>query len=167
MLRLATTLLLAIPGLVLAAQPSVEAGEFELQLQVNAGDRQIRTEETAESPTTKTPPPRHVAELTHDQEVRVSWHAENTGEAKEFEDVLVHFFVVKEEKTGQIEVPKLTENVMYEGALTMDFKPHEKADWQFALTIPEPGSYLLRVETIGMLDKHGHEHYAAMDLIVK
>ena len=33
--------------------------------------------------------------------------------------------------------------------------------------IPEPGNYLLRVETIGLAPKHPHEHFAAMDLVVR
>ena len=48
----------------------------------------------------------------------------------------------------------------------MDFEPADKASGQFTLAIPESGSYLIRIETQGMLDAHGHEHYAALDLIV-
>jgi len=166
MIRLPTTLL-ATFGVLVAATASAQAGEFEITINVDVADRQISTEETAESPTTRTLPPRPVAELTQDQTARVSWHAENTGDVKEFKEVLVHFFVVREEKTGQAEVPKLTKDVTYEGALTMDFKPHENADWQWTFRIHEPGSYLLRVETIGLREEHGHEHYAAMDLVVK
>ncbi len=49
----------------------------------------------------------------------------------------------------------------------MDFKPRDKADWRLTLKIPDAGSYLVRVETIGMAPKHGHEHFAAMDLVVR
>ena len=73
----------------------------------------------------------------------------------------------REEMIGQREVPQLTADVTYEGALTMDFKPQGDADWRWTLNIHEPGSYLLRVETIGMEEQHGHDHYAAMDLVVE
>ena len=166
MIRLPAVLVAPL-GVILAAINSAHAGEFQITVTIDLVDRQVRNEETLETPTTKKPPPRPVAELTHDQAARVSWRVENTSTSEEFRDVLVHFFVVREEKIGQDKVPKLTNDVAYEGALTTDFKPREKADWNWTLNIHEPGNYLLRVETIGMLKKHGHEHYAALDLIVK
>ena len=165
MVRWPATLLTAL-GVVLTATASSRADDFLFRINVDLGDRQVRTEETIEAPTTKQQQ-RPAAEFNHDQPVSVAWHAENTGKSEMFKDVLVHFFVVQEEKVGQAEVPKLTEDVTYEGALTMDFKPGQAADWKWTLNIHEPGNYLLRVETIGMASGHGHEHFAAMDLVVK
>jgi hypothetical protein len=157
--------ILAVVGSLL---PGVVSGnDFEIGVTVTAGDSKVRTERTEETTLRPTEVSRPTIAIAAQKTAGVSWHVENTGKADEFKDVLVHFFVVREDKPGQPEVPKLTENVTYEGALTMDFKPHEHADWQFDLKIDEPGSYLLRVETIGMLASHGHDHYAAMDLIVK
>lgn len=79
----------------------------------------------------------------------------------------MHFFVVKIDKIGQGTVPKLDKHVAHEGVLAMDFKPNEKASGEFTLTIPKSGSYLVRVETIGTLRPHGHEHYAAIDLLIE
>jgi hypothetical protein len=179
MIRLVATVLLPL-GLILTAITPALSGEFEFTVKVDLNDRPDSTKEnvnstkerletiheTVETPTTKKLRPRQVVKLTCNKPIDVSWHAENTSETEEFKDVLVHFFVVKEEKTGQTEIPKLTKDVTYEGALNMDFKPHDDADWQWTLNIHEPGSYLLRVETIGMQNQHGHDHYAAMDLVV-
>jgi hypothetical protein len=145
----------------------VSGDDFEIVVKVAAGDRQVQTERTEESTAKDQAGPRPAMAIDAKKTAGISWQAENTGKTVEFTDVLLHFFVVKEDKAGQPEVPKLTETVAYEGALTMDFKPHEQTNWQFDLKIDEPGSYLLRVETIGMLESHGHDHYAALDLIVK
>lgn len=186
MIRVIALLLMPL-GAVATTAAIVRADDFELTLKVDPANRaaagkegsdligrpdskatrSVSTKKTLETPSEKKPAPRPVVKLTGDEKASVSWHAENTSQAEEFENVLVHFFVVKEKETGQRQVPKLTADVTYEGALTMDFKPHDTADWKWTLNIHEPGSYLLRVETIGMGQQHGHEHYAAMDLIVE
>ncbi len=151
---------------VLIAPPAF-AGEFKIGVKAELGNRQFQTDRTEESPSSKPVPRRPVLQLNRDEMVQVSWRAENVSRSDEFKDVTIHFFVVQEKDLGQAEVPKLGEGVVYEGALTMDFKPREKANWRMTLKIPEAGHYLLRVETIGMSPKHGHEHYTAMDLAVK
>jgi hypothetical protein len=143
------------------------ASDFEIRASIKSDGRETQTERTNQSPSQNRTLPRPVMEVDRNTAVLFSWHAENTGKSETFEDVLVHFFVVEEKKTGQIQVPKLSAGVVYEGALTMDFRPRDKANWQMTLKIPDAGSYLVRVETIGMPAKHGHEHFAAMDLVVK
>lgn len=166
MIRLPTNTL-AVLGVALSVVSSAQAGEFQINVKIDVADRSVETQKTLETPTAKKLPPRTVVRLIHDQSARMSWHVENTSKTELFRNVLVHFFVAKEERIGQAQIPKLTKDVTYEGALTTDFKPHETAEWQGTLNIHEPGNYMLRVETIGMLKEHGHEHYAAMDLIVK
>jgi len=153
-------------GCLLTAGTAV-ASDFQIRVSVKSAGRETQTEQTNESPSQTQTPPRRVMKVDRNAGVLFSWHAENTGKSDAFEDVLVHFFIVEETKTGQIQVPKLSAGVVYEGALTMDFRPREKADWRMTLKIPDAGSYLVRVETIGMAAKHGHEHFAAMDLVVK
>ena len=164
MLRLQVLLALAM-GRALTTTPA--ASDFEIGVEVKSGDRLVRTDRTEQTPSAEKPTPRRVIEQAPNERLSVSWHAENTSKAKPFEDVLVHFFVVRENEIGQAEIPKLDKTVIYEGALTMDFNPGECADWQFALKIREAGNYLLRVETIGMLDPYGHEYYSAIDLAIK
>ncbi len=146
---------------------TASADNFDIAISVQAGDEQIATQQTHETPSKEPLETRKVVSLSRAVPVRVTWTAQNTSKTRESQNVLVHFFVVKEKEAGQAEVPKLTQDVAYEGALTTDFKPQEKATWNFDLAIREPGNYLLRVETIGLAAQHKHEHYAALDLVVK
>jgi len=158
-----------VPAVALLCGPAVaaRASGFNIVLSVTSGDKQVQTGPTRELPSRHKVKPRRSLTIGRGATARVSWHAENTAKSTDFKDVLVHFVVVKEKQPGQHEVPKLTRGVAYEGALTMDFEPARKATWQFTLNIQDPGSYLVRVETVGMRNKHGHEHYAALELIVK
>jgi hypothetical protein len=149
-----------LPAVALAAD------DFEIVLKVKAGEREAQTAQAAQSPSKQEPPARRSFTLKRDETAQVSWRALNTSKTK-FTDVVLHFFVVQEEKPGQREVPKLTKDVVYEGALTTDFKPKERADWKFDLKIPSPGSYLLRVEAVGAQQSPGYEGHAALDLLVE
>lgn len=153
--------------LLVGTGATARAGNFEIGVTVRVGKRQVSTKQTRQAPAKEELPPRPVLEFDHDEPVQVSWRAVNTSKSAEFKDVLIHFFVVKQQQAGLAEVPRLTKDVTYEGALTMDFDPQDSASWRWTFKIHEPGSYLLRVETIGMLEKQGHEQYAALDLVVR
>lgn len=165
MLRFASAILLAT-ACILAAHTAT-AGDFEIRVDVKVGARVVHTERTEEAPSKVKAAARPLVELGRNERAVLSWRARNASSSQKFEDVLMHFFVVEESRTGQREVPKLNKGVVYEGALTMDFRPQSKADWQMSLTIPEPGIYLVRVETIGLAQKDGRERFADMDLVVK
>jgi hypothetical protein len=160
------TFALIVASSVLIA-PRAFADEFKIGIKAELGNRQFQTDRTEESPSSKPVPRRPVLELSRDETVQVSWRAENVSRSDEFKEVTIHFFVVAEKDLGQPQIPKLGEGVVHEGALSMDFKPREKANWRLTLKIPEAGNYLLRVETIGMALKQGHEYYTALDLAVK
>jgi hypothetical protein len=159
----------ALTSLALVCAPTAvaQANDFEIRVSVRSEGRETKTERTDESPAGGRKQPRPVVELEHDKPLVLSWHSESKDKSETYEDVLMHFFVVEEKRVGQTEVPKLSTGVIYEGALTMDFRPRDATDWRATLKIANPGNYLLRVETIGMAPKHGHEHFAAMDLVVK
>jgi hypothetical protein len=167
MFRLAMTL-----AACLATSASL-ADDFEIELKVAAGKKPVQTKLTrlavlrrklgAEK---KKQPPRLIVRAKAGQSVTVDWVATNTGKTNTLASLRVHFFVVKIDKVGQKKIPKLDKDVVHEGILLLDFKPKEKASGQFALSIRKPGSYLVRVETIGTLLSHGHEHYAAIDLVI-
>ncbi len=98
----------------------------------------------------------------------VKWVLTNRHPKNSFKDVIVHFFVVKEDEVGQRVVPKLGKNVQAESALTMDFHPGDKTRGELSFTIDQPGAYLLRLETVGAaVEPDAHEHYAAIDLVVE
>ena len=43
----------------------------------------------------------------------------------------------------------------------------DKTEAELNFTIDVPGSYLLRLETRDSVGTEGHEHYAALDVVVK
>jgi hypothetical protein len=160
----------AVLVLILFATPAVRAAdEFAIALEARA-DKASKTAhaEVAGLGLGTAAKPRPVLEVKAGQRVAVKWTLRCTDPKNTYKDVLVHFFAVKEEKAGQQAVPKLDKDVAAESALTMDFKPKDTADGELSLTIAQPGTYLLRLETIGAaVGLEGHEHFAALDLVVR
>jgi hypothetical protein len=118
----------------------------------------------------QTPPewgknPRPVLRVPRDQAIKVQWILTNIYPHKTLEDVVVHAFVVRQDRAGQKEIPAITEDVVIESAYEIDMKPGSKSGARFTLRIPEPGAYLLRVETKNT--QSDHEHFAAVDLVVE
>jgi hypothetical protein len=83
---------------------------------------------------------------------------------KTLENVVVHFFIAREKKVGQKELPDLKGDVVMESAFDMDFKPGSKAGQRSTVKIDAPGVYLIRVESRNT--QSDHEHFAAIDLVV-
>ena len=162
--RTACTFLCFFASTLMYLTSSAIADDMELTLQVKSSRQHVNTERTDEEPSGKKPQPRPVFTTREPETLVVSWKAKNTGQQDTFKDVLIHCFVVREEEAGQEKVPDLADPVQ-EAAITMDFKPGSSASAEFSLTIDKPGAYLVRVETRNMLDTHGHEHYAALDLV--
>ena len=117
----------------------------------------------------QTPPewgknPRRVLKVRPNEPVKIQYMLTNVYPHKTLENVVVHFFVVRQEKAGQKEIPDLKGDVVLESAFDMDFKPGGKAGQRTTLRIAEPGAYLIRVETRNT--QSDHEHFAAIDLLV-
>jgi hypothetical protein len=144
------------------------AHHFEIDLEVTSGKEKKAAHAEAVGLGSK-PKARAVIAIKAGAAVTVKWKLSNIDARATFKDVLVHFFVVKEQMLGQAFVPKLDpKDVAVESALTMDFKPRDKNEGELKFTIAKPGSYLLRLETIGAaVGKDGHEHFAAFDLDVR
>jgi hypothetical protein len=140
------------------------ASDMEISIEVKAGQQRIKTTHTEIQPSSKKPQTRPVCTVKPQENFVVSWKATNVSKRDTFKDVLIHCVVVAEKEIGQTTMPPLKDPVQ-ESALTMDFKPGNSASGKFSLTIAEPGTYLLRVETREMLNTHGHDHYAALDLV--
>ncbi len=142
------------------------ASDFEISLQVKSATQQVSTNSTEEQPSPAKPHPRPVFTSESKETLLVSWKATNNAKHATFQDVLIHCLVVAEKEPGQAGLPSLKDPVQ-ESALTMDFKPGDSATGELSLTIDKPGTYLVRIETQNVLDKYGHEHYAALDLVRK
>lgn len=159
--------LLLCTGLLPALPTSSRAEDVELTLGVKSGQRHTQTVFTEHEPSAQQAHPRPVFRAAPGEPLTVSWQAKHDDGKRTFKDVLIHFFVVPEEKVGQSTVPRLGKQVPHEGAVTLDFKPDTQARGEFTLHLDKAGSYLMRVETRGLLDDVQHEDYAAMDLVVE
>jgi len=79
-------------------------------------------------------------------------------------DVTVRYFVVPVPKLNHKTLPSLDDCVV-RGQFQMHFKPKCRVGARVALTIPNPGIYLLRVDTLNT--GSDHEHFAALDVQVE
>lgn len=120
----------------------------------------------------QTPPdsgknPRPVLTVKAGDKIRINWLFTNVYPHKTLENVVVHFYIAREDKKGQKELPNLAvaDNVVLESAFDMDFKPGTKAGQRHTLKIDQPGVYLIRLET--KETKSDHEHFSAIDLVVE
>jgi hypothetical protein len=118
----------------------------------------------------QTPPatgknPRPVVKAKVGDPIKIQWYFTNVYPHKTLENVVVHFFVVRQEKVGQKDLPALGEDVVLESAFEMDFKPGKKAGARTKVKIDTPGVYLIRIES--RQTGSDHEHFAAVDLVIE
>jgi hypothetical protein len=143
--------------------PSALAEHAKIQLDI-AGRRDQVTAYVDQTPPEWGKNPRPVLKVRCDEPVKVQFLLTNIYPHKTLENVVVHFFVVREEKAGQKEIPDLKGQVILESAFDMDLKPGGKVGQRTTLRIADPGAYLVRIETRNT--QSDHEHFAAIDLIV-
>lgn len=163
-LRLKTPVALALQ-LACLGSAAIASG-FDMSVQVKSATQQVSAKYAEEQPSATKPHPRPVFTSESKETLLVSWKATNNAKQATFQDVLIHCFVVAEKEPGQASLPNLKDAVQ-ESALTMDFKPGDSATGEFSLMVDKPGAYLVRIETQNVPDSHGHEHYAALDLVRK
>ena len=100
----------------------------------------------------QTPPdwgknPRPVIKAKVNEPIRIQYLLTNVYPHKTLENVVVHFFIARQNKVGQKELPDLKGDVVMETAFDMDFKPGSKAGQRSTVKIDAPGVYLIRIET--------------------
>ena len=161
MRRLAPCIIAAITGLT--PPPSARAEHAKIQLEV-VGRRDQVTAYVDQTPPEWGKNPRPVLKVRSNEPVKVQFLLTNVYPHKTLENVVVHFFIVREEKAGQKEIPDLKGEVVLESAFDIDMKPGGKAGQRTTLKIDQPGAYLVRVETRNT--QSDHEHFAAIDLVV-
>ena len=108
--------------------------------------------------------PRPVLKAKVNEPIRIQYVLTNVYPHKTLENVVVHFYVVRQSKVGQKELPDLKGDVVIESAFDMDFKPGSKAGQRTTLKIDTPGVYLIRVESRNT--QSDHEHFSAVELVV-
>jgi hypothetical protein len=80
-------------------------------------------------------------------------------------NVTIRFYVVRQDKAGQKKVPNLKNGTVVQGQFELNFKPKGRVGARMAFKVPEPGAYLLRVDSLNT--QSDHEHFAALDLQVE
>jgi hypothetical protein len=89
----------------------------------------------------------------------------NTYPHGDLKGVTVSYFIVREEKPRQANLPDLSRGVITQGRFTLNFKPKGRAGARVRFTIPTPGFYLVRVQSGNT--QSDHEHFSALDLQVE
>ncbi|HEV2472443.1 MAG TPA: hypothetical protein VGS41_07255 [Chthonomonadales bacterium] len=111
--------------------------------------------------------PRPVVHAQIGHWVRVKWQMKSAYPHGVMKAVTVHFFVVREEAAGQKPVPNPAGSAGFvDNSLTMDFQPDGQASGAIRFHAPDAGDYLVRVQSENTYQEHGHEHFAAIDLVV-
>jgi hypothetical protein len=148
---------------VIASASQVRAEHAKINLDVATGGNNVSAF------VDQTPPewgksPRPVIKAKLNDPVRINYLLTNIYPHKTLENVVVHFFIARQQKVGQKELPDLKGDVVMETAFDMDFKPGSKAGQRSTVKIDAPGVYLIRIETRNT--QSDHEHFAAIDLVV-
>ena len=128
------------------------------------GPNETKTAFVDQTPPASGKNPRPILKAKVGEPIRIQWVMTNVYPHKTLENVVVHFFIARQEKVGQKDLPDLGDDVVLESAFDMDFKPGAKAGQRSTVRIDEPGVYLIRVES--RQTQSDHEHFAAIDLVI-
>jgi hypothetical protein len=142
----------------LGTRGSAAAEDFTISLKVQAGGR----EQIAGSGQPVGTRPVFTAKVK--EVVLVQWSAVNLVSGASLSDVTLHVFM--DRGATRSNAPQPGPNALYESAVILDFEPGGKSTGEFRMPMPESGSYLVRVETIGVSKKLGKEVVAAMQVSV-
>jgi hypothetical protein len=143
---------------------STRAEHAKINLEV-AGPNDKQTAFVDQTPPDSGKNPRPILKARAGEPIRIQWVMTNVYPHKTLENVVVHFFIAREEKVGQKDLPDLQGDVVLETAFDMDFKPGAKAGQRNTVRIDSPGVYLIRVES--RQTQSDHEHFAAIDLVIE
>ena len=135
------------------------AENFAISLKVQSGGR----EQTAVSGQPAGAPPTFKAKAK--DVVWVQWSAANGASGPPLSDITLHVFMDRGD--ARAHAPKPGPKALYESALIQDFERGVKSSGEFRMSMPEPGTYLVRAETIGAAGKLGKEAAAVMQVSVQ
>ncbi len=157
---------LIVPILILVLGSSARAEHAKITLDV-AGKGTQETAFVDQTPPDSGKNPRPIVKIKAGETIKIQYMLTNVYPHKTLENVVVHFFVARQGKVAQKDLPNLAEekNVVMETAFEMDFKPGAKAGARTAFKIDAPGVYIVRIET--KQTQSDHEHFAAIDLVVE
>jgi hypothetical protein len=157
-------------ALLLASSLFVSIGAqtapIAIELVARVGTRQWTARSPAATAQRPTQLPRPVLTAKSGAAMHVHWSIVNQDKTGRFTNVTVHCVLQKQARVGQPELPRPDPNPVYESALLIDLSPQARSAADFVIEVPEPGIYLLRVETIGAGKQQGHESAALLDIRV-
>jgi hypothetical protein len=158
---------LLLPIGLIGANPEPNVVEHaKVSLDVSSSGEQV-TAFVDQTPPEHGKNPRPILKVKAGKPIKIQWMFTNLYPHKTLENVVVHFYIAKEKKVGQAGTPDLSveDDVVFESAIEMDFKPGAKAGARNSLKIDKPGAYLVRIES--RQTNSDHEHFAAVDLVVE
>lgn len=156
--RMLFQLLTAIAALALVSAQAASGVGFSLVLNVSDGKTRQSVETERQRPAIA-PMRRTIVEGSTGSQFTSDWKV--TRAAKDTAaDVLVHFYVVRLDKTGEAPPPLDPKRVVVESALTMDFPPGETARASMPFRVDGPGVYLIRIEA-------GSDDFVELEMVVK
>jgi len=150
---------LVVVGVWLGICPGAAIGEFTIDLKVQAG----ALERTAASGTPAAAGTVFPAKLK--EVLSVQWTAVNGTPRAILSDVTLHIFMDRMSPSADTSKPGPA--ALYESAVILDFEPGAKSIGEFRMRMPEPGTYLVRAETIGAAKKLGKEVVVQMPVLVQ
>jgi hypothetical protein len=149
--------------LAIIAAPPARANHLQMALSVQGTQSEAKSE-TDQSPPPEGVRPRPVVKLKAGETLQVRWFVKNVDRVP-VKDMVVHFFVAPEEKAGQKGVPDPRQEVVAENAFAIELAPGASTHGSLRLPIREPGTYLVRIESL--YTQRDHEHFTAIDVIVE
>lgn len=145
-------------GVLLGTCLGAGANDFTINLKLQSGGR----EQVAMSGQPAATLPMFTAKAK--EVVWVQWSAVNGASGTPLSDITLHVFMDRGD--ARAAAPKPGPKTLYESALIQDFEPGAKSSGEFRMPMPEPGTYFVRVETIGAAKKLGKEVAAVMQVSV-
>jgi hypothetical protein len=142
-------------GVLLGPCLGAGANDFTINLKIQSGGR----EQTAMSGQAAAPP---VFTAKAKEVLWVQWSVANGASSAPLSDITLHVFMDRGD--ARTVAPKPGPKALYESALIQDFEAGVKSSGEFRMPIPEAGTYLVRVETIGAAKKLGKEVAAVMQV---
>ncbi len=165
--RLAAFVGASMLAILLCTGPAI-AEHFNIVVQAESGNDKVATNSTDTTPPIGGVNPRPVLILKSGALVKITWTMASGFPHGTMKKVGVHFFVVRQQALGQKPVPDPAgAGGVVDNTFSMDFEPTSVASGSVQFRAPEPGFYLVRVQSEDTHVEHGHEHFSALDLNVE
>jgi hypothetical protein len=153
---------LALLAIALGAQ----AEHFDIKLTAALSRNQTAKEAYAD----QAPPagglnPRPVLKVAAGEKITAQFVMTNVLPHGQAKNAGVHYYVAREKQAGQKTPPDLQAGVVIQGNFILNLKPKARIGMREEFVIRQPGTYLLRVESVRT--QRDHEHFSAIDLEIQ